>query len=59
MAITMVGTMVEAIIMVGTMVEAIIMVGTIFEAITMAGGGADITDGVERGCIPDERETSR
>jgi len=47
-----------AITMVGTMVEAIIMVGTIVEAITMAGGGADITDGVERECIPDECETS-
>jgi hypothetical protein len=48
-----------AIIMAGTMVEAIIMVGTIVEAITMDGTGADITDGVERGCIPDEREKSR
>jgi hypothetical protein len=38
-----------AITMVGTMVAAIIMAGTIVEAITMAGGGADITDGVERG----------
>ena len=45
-----------AITMVGTMVEAIIMVGTIVEAITMDGTGADITDGVERGSIPDERE---
>jgi len=36
----------------------IIMAGTMFEAITMAGGGADITDGVERECIPDECETS-
>ena len=48
-----------AIIMAGTMVEAIIMVGTMVEAIIMAGGGADITDGVERGCIHDENETSK
>ena len=47
-----------AITMVGTMVEVIIMVGTIVEAITMDGTGADITDGVERECIPDECETS-
>ena len=47
-----------AIIMAGTIVEAIIMVGTMVEAITWAGGGADITDGVERECIPDECETS-
>ena len=34
-----------AITMLGTMVEAIIMVGTMVEAITMDGTGADITDG--------------